>query len=183
MNECPTSPPSPGPESHRSRLLFVVAGIALAVDQLSKAWAFASWRGSAAIHEVMPGLYAGAQGRNYGSLYSLDGVDNSPMTRIVLTLLGLVSVGIMIRWAVLDREHWRGLDAVGGALVFAGAAGNLVDRMALGYVRDFLIIGLRPHDIFNPADAFMIFGGLLLAAAWATRRMARQIARGCASTA
>jgi len=140
-------------------------------DQLGKAWAFASWRGAADILEVIPGLYAGAQGRNYGALFSLDGVD-SPMTRIGLTILGIVSVAMMLRGAIVDREHWRGLDALGGGLVFAGAVGNLVDRLALGYVRDFLIIGLRPHDIFNPADVFMVFGALLLAASWATKRMA-----------
>ncbi|MEJ7637448.1 MAG: signal peptidase II [Singulisphaera sp.] len=172
MNDRPTSPPSPGPESPRPRVLLVVAGVALVADQFGKAWAFASWRGAAGLCEVIPGLYAGAQGRNYGALYSVDGVDDAPMTRIALTLLGVVSVGIMFRWAILDRERWRGLDAVGGGLVFAGAIGNLADRLALGYVRDFLIIGLRPHDIFNPADVFMIFGALLLVASWATKRMA-----------
>ena len=171
MNDRPTSPPSPGPESPRSRLLLVVTGIALVADQLGKAWAFASWRGEGGLREVIPGLYAGAQGRNYGALFSLDGVDDAPMTRIALTFLGLVSVGIMLRWAILDRERWRGLDAVGGGLVLAGAIGNLADRLALGYVRDFLILGLRPHEIFNPADVFMVFGALLLVASWATKRM------------
>ena len=172
MNDRPASPPSPDPEAPRLRVLLVVTGVALVVDQLGKAWAFASWRGAAGLREVIPGLYAGARGRNYGALFSLDGVDDAPMNRIALTVLGLVSVGIMLRWAVLDRERWRGLDAVGGGLVLAGAMGNLADRLALGYVRDFLIIGLRPHEIFNPADVFMVFGALLLLAAWATRRMA-----------
>lgn len=172
MYDYPTSPPSPGPESPRLRLLLVVTGIALVADQLGKAWAFGSWRGEAVLREVVPGLYAGAQGRNYGAFYSLDGVDNAPATRIALTFLGLVAVGIMLRWAVLDRERWRGFDAVGGGLVLAGAIGNLADRLALGYVRDFLILGLRPYEIFNPADVFMVFGALLLLATWATRRMA-----------
>ena len=171
MNDRPTSPPSPGSEVPRLRALLVVTGLALVADQLGKAWAFASWRGAAVLHEVLPGLYAGAQGRNYGALLSLDGVDNAPMTRIAMTLLGLVSVGIMLRWAILDRERWRGLDAVGGGLVLGGAIGNLVDRLALGYVRDILILDLCPHQIFNAADAFVILGVLLLLASWATRRL------------
>src|SRR4051812_36648584 len=102
MNDHPASSPPPGSDSPRPRLLLIVTGIALAADQLGKAWAFASWRGAAGLRQVIPGLYAGAQGRNYGALYSVDGVDNSPLIRIALTWIGLVSVGIMLRWAILD---------------------------------------------------------------------------------
>jgi signal peptidase II len=140
-------------------------------DQLAKAWAFAPWRGAGRLHEILPGLYAGAQGRNYGVPFSLDGVNDAPMTQLVLTLLNLVCVGIMLRWAIRDHECWRGLNAVGGGLVLGGAIGNLVDRLALDYVRDILILGLLPHHIFNPADAFVIVGVLLLLASWATRRL------------
>src|SRR5918994_1651237 len=120
MNNRHTSPPSPGPESPRVRGLLVVTGIALMADQFGKAWAFAPWRGAGRLHEVLPGLYAGAQGRNYGAFLSLDGVDNAPMTRIFMTLINLVCVGIMIRWAIQDRECWRGPNAVGGGLVLGG---------------------------------------------------------------
>jgi lipoprotein signal peptidase len=37
-----------------------------------------------------------------------------------------------------------------------------VDRLVLGYVRDYLILGIRPNDIFNTADLFMLVGALLL---------------------
>jgi signal peptidase II len=170
MTDSRTSALCPGSKLRHKRALFIVIGIALMADQLGKAWAFASWRGAGRLHQVLPGLYAGAQGRNYGAPLSLDGVD-APMTRLVLTLLHIVCVGIMLRWAIRDRECWRGLNAVGGGLVLGGAIGNLVDRLALGYVRDYLILGLRPREIFNTADAFMILGALLVAACWAARRM------------
>jgi signal peptidase II len=171
MTDSRTSALCPGSKFRHKRALFIVIGIALMADQLGKAWAFASWRGEGGLHQVIPGLYAGAQGRNFGAMFSLDGVDDAPMTRIATTLLGLACVGVVLRWTILDRERWRGLDAVGGGLVLGGAIGNLVDRLALGYVRDYLIIGLRPREIFNTADAFMIFGALLVAACWAARRM------------
>jgi signal peptidase II len=165
-----TSAPPPGSEPPRVRALLVVTGIALMADQLGKAWAFAPWRGAGRLHEILPGLYAGAQGRNYGAPLSLDGVD-APMTRLVLTLLHIVCVGIMLRWAIRDRECWRGLNAVGGGLVLGGAIGNLVDRLALGYARDILILDLFPYQIFNAADAFVILGALLLVASWGARRL------------
>jgi lipoprotein signal peptidase len=47
-------------------------------------------------------------------------------------------------------------------LLLAGALGNQVDRLALGYVRDYVMLGIRPTDIFNTADMFMVLGALLL---------------------
>ncbi len=35
---------------------------------------------------------------------------------------------------------------------FAGAAGNLFDRIALGYVRDFIYVSLIDFPVFNVAD-------------------------------
>jgi signal peptidase II len=171
MTDSRTSALCPGSKFRHKRALFIVIGIALMADQLGKAWAFAPWRGAGRLHEILPGLYAGAQGRNYGAPLSLDGVDNAPMTRLFLTLLHIVCVGIMLRWAIRDRECWRGLNAVGGGLVLGGAIGNLVDRLALGYARDILILDLFPYLIFNAADAFVILGALLLVASWGARRL------------
>jgi lipoprotein signal peptidase len=44
----------------------------------------------------------------------------------------------------------------------AGLLGNSADRLALGYVRDFLVTGLLPHWSFNLADVFLITGALTL---------------------
>jgi signal peptidase II len=48
------------------------------------------------------------------------------------------------------------------ALALGGAAGNLADRIGLGYVRDFLEIGFWPA--FNVADAAITVGVVLLIA-------------------
>ncbi len=42
------------------------------------------------------------------------------------------------------------------AFVFAGTIGNLIDRIFLGYVRDF--IDLQVWPIFNIADSFNVIG-------------------------
>ena len=48
-------------------------------------------------------------------------------------------------------------------LILAGAIGNLIDRIFLGYVRDFIYINLpfMPY-YFNIADVFLTFGVILL---------------------
>lgn len=50
---------------------------------------------------------------------------------------------------------------IGLILVFAGATGNLIDRIFLGYVRDF--ISIKYFSVFNFADIFNVIGiGLLI---------------------
>jgi len=46
-------------------------------------------------------------------------------------------------------------------LIIGGALGNLLDRLRLGYVVDFLQLEFYPA-IFNVADIFIIIGGALL---------------------
>ena len=52
---------------------------------------------------------------------------------------------------------------VGMGLVFAGALGNLIDRIALGYVRDFIQFDFwRSFPIFNVADICLCIGVVIL---------------------
>ena len=109
-----------------------------------------------------PGSLCSAQARNYGGIYSLEGY-GTPFLRGGLTIIGFVVLSMVFRWAiVLDRDRWCKFDATAGGLLLAGALGNQVDRLALGYVRDYVMLGIRPTDIFNTADMFMVLGALLL---------------------
>lgn len=50
-----------------------------------------------------------------------------------------------------------------GALIMAGASGNMIDRLRLGYVVDFFYFELIDFPIFNVADIFVVVGVILLA--------------------
>ena len=124
------------------------------------------------MHEVVPGLFAGARGRNFGLLDSADGVVGHPASGPTLALLGLALLAGAPWRAFPDRARWRQVEAVAAGLVVAGALGNTADRLMLGFVRDFLILAPRPHDIFNLADVLMLAGTASLVLSWATRRIA-----------
>lgn len=49
-----------------------------------------------------------------------------------------------------------------GAVLGAGAFGNLIDRIFLGYVVDFIYFSLIDFPVFNVADIFVVCGGLVL---------------------
>jgi signal peptidase II len=151
-------------------VLLAVSGFGLVADQAGKSWAFASSGESADLREIAPGIIAGAQGRNYGAMFSAEGDESSAVSRILLTIVGFAGVGMLIRAAVLDHTRWRAIHAVAGGLVLAGALGNQIDRLVLGYVRDYLVLRIHPQGIFNTADVFMALGVLLLVVTWTARR-------------
>jgi len=82
-------------------------------------------------------------------------------------LLGTLVMAIRFTWS-----RWAG---VGLVLVLAGGLSNLVDRIALGSVIDFLNVGIGPvrTGIFNVADVAILLGiTLLLADRYRARRPA-----------
>jgi signal peptidase II len=71
-------------------------------------------------------------------------------------LAGIVGLALWMRW--------RGMAALGLALIVAGGASNLADRILHGRVVDFLNVGLGPirTGIFNVADVAITAGAVLL---------------------
>jgi signal peptidase II len=72
-------------------------------------------------------------------------------------LLGLV-------WQFTREPHppwWR---VVATGAIAGGALGNLIDRVRLGYVVDFIAVGRWPN--FNVADSAITIGALLLCWGW-----------------
>jgi signal peptidase II len=75
----------------------------------------------------------------------------------------LVAAGAVVVLALLVvqlRRSGLGVARIALLLVTAGAMGNYLDRLARGYVVDFVYV---PHwPVFNVADAYVTIGGLLL---------------------
>jgi signal peptidase II len=82
---------------------------------------------------------------------------------------GLFTVGNAILLLVVAlaaaRDRWSGPALVGTALLVAGGASNLVDRIARGRVVDFMNVGIGPlrTGIFNVADMAVLLGAIIVA--------------------
>lgn len=112
--------------------------------------------------------------QNRGAAFSM----LSQMPPWFFVLLGVaVSVGILV-W-MRRNPHGQRLLAAGLALILGGALGNVIDRVRLGHVTDFVDfhVGNWHFAAFNVADAAITVGaGLLIldmAVQWWSERAAR----------
>jgi len=74
---------------------------------------------------------------------------------------------------IAARRRWSRLAAAGLLLFLAGGISNLVDRVAMGRVIDFLNVGIGPlrTGVFNVADVAIIAGvALLMLERWRRRK-------------
>ncbi|MDR0821495.1 MAG: signal peptidase II [Oscillospiraceae bacterium] len=78
-----------------------------------------------------------------------------------------VAVALVVGAALfllLSKRVTKPTHVWGAALVIAGGAGNLIDRVLLGYVVDFIDFRFIHFAIFNVADICAVCGTLFLAA-------------------
>jgi signal peptidase II len=81
--------------------------------------------------------------------------------RWVLITLAVVISGWVLHWA--RRDGFTRWGQISAGLLIGGAAGNVVDRVAYGYVADFLNMsccGIENPYAFNVAD-IAIFAGAI----------------------
>jgi signal peptidase II len=78
---------------------------------------------------------------------------------MVLTVLAFVVIGaILFYYPQVEKDDW--LLRLALSLQLGGALGNLVDRLTIGHVTDFISVGNFP--VFNVADASITIGAVLL---------------------
>lgn len=147
-------------------LFYVVAVVALLVDQASKWWIKANLPLGATI-EVWPGVFHLEHVQNMGAAWGY-----FHGQRAFLILFSLAIVGGIVMWSRDAVSHGRAA-AAGLGLILGGAVGNLIDRVFLGAVTDFLDLDTQwavvsTFPVFNVADSALTVGVavLLLSYIW-----------------
>ena len=136
---------------------YVIAILALALDQASKFWALKNL-GDGTVRPLLGSFLRLELTANPGAAFSL-----GSHTTIICTCIACVVVTVIIMY--LPRVRSRFL-AFGCALLLGGAAGNLVDRFIQnpgwgnGHVVDF--IGYGNWFIGNVADIWIVCAVILL---------------------
>jgi signal peptidase II len=98
--------------------------------------------------------------KNTGAAFGL--FKNSTYFFIAVSVISVAIIGAMLLKAIKDDKFFGSfLLNFSLILIMSGALGNLIDRISLGYVIDFIDVRIWP--IFNLADSSITIGtGLLI---------------------
>jgi len=150
-------------------VLILVAGVLIALDQWTKSlvranlefgemWSPWPWISPYAriVHWYNTGVAFGMF-QDHGMLF---------------TILNTIIAGfILIFYHRLSAEDW--FLGIALSMQFGGAIGNLIDRMTIGHVTDFVSVGNFP--VFNVADASVTVGvGVMIIALWIQEKRERE---------
>jgi signal peptidase II len=85
------------------------------------------------------------------------GIYINPILLIALNF----AILILVNFFFFKNADFRSkLSIISLALISGGACGNIIDRLFLGYVRDYISVGWWP--VFNLADAYIVIGIFLI---------------------
>ena len=112
-------------------------------------------------HEVFSWLNM-TLAHNYGAAFSFLSSAGGWQRWFFIALASTVSLVLLVWLLRLPRRDW--LTRLGLALILGGAIGNLVDRVRLGYVVDFIDVHYQGwhYPAFNIADSAITCGVALL---------------------
>jgi signal peptidase II len=141
-------------------LILIVAVLVMALDQLSKYLV--------ATALSVGGVWSPLSGEN--PIFQIVHATNTGVTFGLFKDLGLISVGIAVAVAgviiIYSRKlrNDQKLTCVSLGLLLGGALGNVVDRLRLGHVIDFIDVGIGTTRWYtsNVADVAIVSGVILL---------------------
>jgi signal peptidase II len=110
---------------------------------------------------LVPGLLELRYTENEDTAFSLTRAFHSPYKAPILAGFALVGTVAIAAFARRRFPNAATVEKVALALVLAGAAANVVDRLRRGFVVDFIHVQHWP--VFNLADVWVVVGGILLA--------------------
>lgn len=136
-------------------LIWIVMLFTLVVDQVSKYYVSHTYE---YLHTMplIPKVIRFTYVHNYGAGFGI--LQNQ---RWFLILVGFLVIGLVLYFYKQLPHDWFSRLAIGLAL--SGAIGNLIDRIRVGYVVDFLEFDFIRFPVFNVADSAIVVGMILLA--------------------
>ena len=147
--------------SKRFILWMLIALFVVLADQMTK-WAIVQWvplYGKVPINDFMNLTHQ----QNPGAAFSFLAGAGGWQRWFFVVLATVVSI-VLVVWLWRIRKESLLVLAGGLTLVLGGAVGNLVDRIRLGYVTDFIQVwfGSWAFPSFNVADSAISVGAALL---------------------
>ncbi len=135
-------------------MIFIITLSILFTDQLTKLLATQNLLLNQSV-PLIKGIFHLTLIRNRGAAFGI--LKNQTPLFISVSILAV----ILIYFALRNNKHKKySFYNISLAFILAGALGNLIDRLRLGYVIDFL--DFRVWPVFNVADSAITIGAILL---------------------
>ncbi|MBI4856192.1 MAG: signal peptidase II [Acetobacterium woodii] len=107
---------------------------------------------------IIPNVFHLTYAENTGAAFSF-----FTNMQIFLIIMTLVFIGVLIYFLIkIPNIKENRVINVSLAFIIGGAAGNLLDRLRLNFVVDFLDFRMIKFAIFNFADMFVVCGSIIL---------------------
>ena len=130
---------------------FLISALLVGLDQWSK-YLTVQNISLGETKEFIPGFLSLTHLRNTGAAWSL--LEGKMIFFYVITVI----VSVVIIYLVIKNYKKSIWYSVGLSFVLAGAIGNFIDRVRLGYVVDMLQTDFMNFPIFNVADSTLVVG-------------------------
>ena len=137
----------------------ILMAIAVGLDQISKYLVVSSMELHESI-EIIPKIFRFTYIQNRGAAFG--SFDQHRWVFLILSSVAIIAILVFLFW----KKPQDKLMLSSLILITGGGIGNMIDRIALGYVIDFLDFCAFPSVwmwIFNVADAFVCIGAGMLA--------------------
>ena len=138
--------------------LVVIGGIIVIIDQLTKYFIIQH----VPLYDTVPvisGFFNIIHIKNPGGAFGLLANLSPGMRTFIFLFISSLAVGLILYFYLkTPADHY--MLAVGFALIFGGAVGNLIDRIRYGVVTDFLDFYISKYHwpAFNVADSAITVG-------------------------
>ncbi|MEY8444690.1 signal peptidase II [Enterococcus ratti] len=133
-------------------IYFIISGCLIVLDQWVK-WEIVNDLSLGEIKTLMPGVLSLHHIRNTGAAWSM--LEGKMWFFTVITVLAVI---IVITLMIKKRRQGSRWLMTGLCLILAGAIGNFIDRLRLGYVVDMFQTDFINFPIFNVADVTLVCG-------------------------
>lgn len=140
-------------------MLYGVFILILILDQLTKHLAIIHLKGREPIVLIKKFLQLNYV-ENYGAAFGI--LQNRKALFVAITIIVIISVCLYL---IKNFHFLNKLMKVSLVMLMAGAIGNFIDRIRLGYVVDFIDFkfwGQYDFPVFNVADSFIVVSTILI---------------------
>lgn len=136
-------------------IFFLLSALVVGLDQWVKYWTVTNL-GLGETQDMIEHFFSLTYVQNTGAAWSI--LEGETTFFTIVTVIAV----FVVTYLIIHYRNDSKFLTFGLALVLAGAVGNFIDRIRLGYVVDMVQLDFIQFPIFNVADASLVIGVILI---------------------